>query len=957
MASTAQQDFPNSSVSLDTDAVACWELASWVRDPSADKYLRSFSSLLIALLHADNGLSKWFLRYARAAGIELERIYDHEATHFRPASLKLINERRSKGEMPSGNHAWTVSANNMVIGAVKLMTPDSAAQSSPSLQLGIRHLLGAYLYELPKDHESQMQEWGFDRQRDASAFVRQIRDRHPTELAQWTQTHARRFSTQPDLDGVDPILPSRISGFAPDTPDGVDQLNIEDDVYALSALICSKHVIPPLSVGLFGDWGSGKSFFIRQLRNGVSWISDQCRGSGRMQKDVPFYKHVVQIEFNAWNYAAGNLWAALVQHILENLRLSDDENNDMVAARRAHLQKQMELEEQVRAAARTKQDAARKQVVVAAKKLRNLRNKHEQQVKQLERVMATDVLKTLQLEPQIAAQINQLRDQLGLPQVAGSAGEFLSALEGTRGVLRRTSVVFGRVPQDQRGRFVFASVLLLVGPPLVAVVVAITVGLFGDKLSSAVGPVASFAGWLSTTLAAGTAWLRDRTRQLDAQVAQIEKLQEQARQRVEAELQKQKGEAAGLEQSIALAKDEILAAQATQQDAVSRLEQIQVQLDATTPASVLADFVRERSQSDDYRKHLGLPAVIRRDFESISRMIAQENAELAEKASIEEENKNSKHRINRIVLYIDDLDRCSERLVVEVLKAVHLLLAFPLFVVVVAVDSRWVSRSLAKCFPGLLTAAKDASPIVPVLATTGNATPNDYLEKIFQIPFWLRQPTEANVKKMLQSLMQEGLVSAPIGSGQDDAGKKPDLPADKHKSEAVFKRRRHDPDARALDIEREEREYIDRLAPLVDRSPRALKRFVNVYRLMKASLPPDELDAFLEDKGPLETPFKTVLLLLAITNGLPHVSDALLQAFLALPQGKPAPPAKAAKLKALISAAQTGTAGATEEAARLTAWLEKEVGAGWKTADPALFVTWVPRVARYSYHFHPGTAH
>ncbi len=36
-------------------------------------------------------------------------------------------------------------------------------------------------------------------------------------------------------------------------------------------------------------------------------------------------------------------------------------------------------------------------------------------------------------------------------------------------------------------------------------------------------------------------------------------------------------------------------------------------------------------------------------------------------------------RVNRIVLYIDDLDRCEPDKVAKVLQAVHLLLAFPLF--------------------------------------------------------------------------------------------------------------------------------------------------------------------------------------------------------------------------------------------------------------------------------------
>jgi hypothetical protein len=51
-------------------------------------------------------------------------------------------------------------------------------------------------------------------------------------------------------------------------------------------------------------------------------------------------------------------------------------------------------------------------------------------------------------------------------------------------------------------------------------------------------------------------------------------------------------------------------------------------------------------------------------------------------------------KIDRIVLYVDDLDRCAPRRVVEVLQAVHLLLAFPIFVVVVAVDHHWLLTSL-----------------------------------------------------------------------------------------------------------------------------------------------------------------------------------------------------------------------------------------------------------------------
>ena len=48
----------------------------------------------------------------------------------------------------------------------------------------------------------------------------------------------------------------------------------------------------------------------------------------------------------------------------------------------------------------------------------------------------------------------------------------------------------------------------------------------------------------------------------------------------------------------------------------------------------------------------------------------------------------------RIVLYIDDLDRCPPDRVVEMLEAVNLILTLDVFIVVVAVDARWMIRSL-----------------------------------------------------------------------------------------------------------------------------------------------------------------------------------------------------------------------------------------------------------------------
>lgn len=84
----------------------------------------------------------------------------------------------------------------------------------------------------------------------------------------------------------------------------------------------------------------------------------------------------------------------------------------------------------------------------------------------------------------------------------------------------------------------------------------------------------------------------------------------------------------------------------------------------------MSNFVRERKKSTDYTCHLGVIASAHDDFAELSRLL--------KRAPAEDDEKNPVAAVDRIVLYIDDLDRCPEDKVVDVLQAVHLLLAFPL---------------------------------------------------------------------------------------------------------------------------------------------------------------------------------------------------------------------------------------------------------------------------------------
>jgi len=114
--------------------------------------------------------------------------------------------------------------------------------------------------------------------------------------------------------------PGYISDYADPKAELKDYLNIGREVATIAHVLISKRVTPPLALGLFGDWGSGKSFFMTKLRRYIQTSADYYRGEER-RNDQPsqWCSRVVQIEFNAWHFSDTNLWASLVTHIYDGL--------------------------------------------------------------------------------------------------------------------------------------------------------------------------------------------------------------------------------------------------------------------------------------------------------------------------------------------------------------------------------------------------------------------------------------------------------------------------------------------------------------------------------------------------------------------------------------------------------------------------------------------------------------
>ena len=110
-------------------------------------------------------------------------------------------------------------------------------------------------------------------------------------------------------------------------------------------------------------------------------------------------------------------------------------------------------------------------------------------------------------------------------------------------------------------------------------------------------------------------------------------------------------------------------------------------------------------------------------------------------------SKRARIPIERIILYVDDLyRRHPDKVVGSKVEAVHLLLAFDLFNVVVGVYARWLERSLRRQYVGRGGGARTQSD--------DPFSPQDYLEKIFQIPYALSRIDEEGFKRLIGGLIE-----------------------------------------------------------------------------------------------------------------------------------------------------------------------------------------------------------
>lgn len=542
------------------------------------------------------------------------------------------------------------------------------------------------------------------------------------------------------------------AAYQSDEAAGRDLLNLKSEVNALSAVLASKDLRPPLSVGLFGDWGTGKSFFMGLMRTRIRQLSHDARHA----RTEAFCPRIVQITFNAWHYMDANLWASLVSGVFDGLARSLSTAQERPAAVRERLLARLAENHAVLAQAEQRKVAADE----ATRRARDKLDQVEREKSGLRAVLGSgrDVIGVAVRQPEVTAQLVGLARQVGLPEstvvnIGAHQAKLDSGWEQVKVVGR---IVTGR-EGDRRHLLltaVFAALIAVVG--VSAWLIARALYERAEVIAPVVAVLVGLATHFMTQLRPLYRKLRDAAPRLREIVQQAEGLARSAAQRMDHPAEEARRRLDALEDEEAVVRQ-------AHADAVRRVQEVDEEILEIRAGRRLHRFISERSAAQDYRQHLGIVALVRDDFQRLSRLLRE--ARTGADGELPP--------VDRIILYIDDLDRCPETRVVEVLQAVHLLLAFPLFVVVVGVDPRWLLRSVQNHYAQLVAGDADGSVEVDNPEEWAS-TPQNYLEKIFQIPFTLRPMESDEYASLIHGLVplpgdpEYGKVAADEASREDD---------------------------------------------------------------------------------------------------------------------------------------------------------------------------------------------
>jgi hypothetical protein len=185
----------------------------------------------------------------------------------------------------------------------------------------------------------------------------------------------------------------------------------------------------------------------------------------------------------------------------------------------------------------------------------------------------------------------------------------------------------------------------------------------------------------------------------------------------------------------------------------------------------------------------------------------------------------------KVAVYIDDLDRCSDEKIMQILQAINLILASCDFFVFLGVDTEMIHRAIRAHYH-----RNQEAEVLPA------SFPEDYLRKILQLSFHLPETSPEKLfdltsrlfsDRAREALAEQDKKVAPIREASNDAAQEENLDGRlRFSMESV---RRQVMVEEVVDTADELEAFRDHQRFLED-NPREIKRLVNVHRLVKILL-------------------------------------------------------------------------------------------------------------------------
>ena len=665
-----------------------------------------------------------------------------------------------------------------------------------------------------------------------------------------------------------------------DTPEGPDLLNIVNEVGALAEAIALKGMHPPLVVGILGGWGSGKSFVLHLLKERLMDI--RCEKIETDGKDnFPFIGHPYVINFDAWTFAKSDLWASLMQTILteldnqimiektlsEKLNIDPRNSNDIwrLLGQLSGKQKKRLLDSETGREALTLVTDIQTGAT-SGRLWDELKTLHDKAIKNLEK-QETELRQKQQelskerrnfenfIDKEIAEDARKIAWDPVWQQISEQVKKTLTAADS------KTYEDFIKAfSLGDKYRLGWQNISL----PVAAFMLFALVTGFAMDFDA---PRAEFFSAISGFFIAATSpllqaynWLQTRHKQYNEHLTQAMKTKAVSRQQ-------------RIEEALAYAHEETPAANVVKleketQEITDKVQRLRDKVGISRHAN-LGEFIKERLESGFYENRLGLLHDIQNDIEELSESLLPSRALGA--VDSEALSKLFPRGSPRLVLLIDDLDRCPPDKVVEVFEAAQLLVKTQLFVVVIAMDVRYVTRALENKYKG-------------VLVHNGEPSGLDYIEKIIQIPYRVRTATGTAISGFLHAQMNidkrvEDSGPVDVEQVEESAG---ELPTDINSEDVDNTQAKPPPTPRSelrvlptdiLEFTTDEHSLISTCCSAIYVSPRAMKRLVNVFKLLKIIWYRDGLA-----EGPQPEVKQAMLCLLVLAAGYPEVVRQLLSA-------------------------------------------------------------------------------